>query len=111
MMLPFLLPPQASGGRIPIWEGRGFRVGKDLLPVLEYGSNLSGWADDLTMFHEDTAGSNHPIDRASRQHALEQLCRYVHGNKPVLLKVGCSSGFMIGLMRKHLPRALVMGAD
>lgn len=111
MRLPFLLPPQASSGRIPVWEGRGFRVGNDLLPVLEYGSNWSGWTDDLTMFHEETAGSNHFMDRASRQHALEQICRHVCGDAPVLLEVGCSSGFMINLMREHLPRALVMGAD
>lgn len=72
---------------------------------------MSGWTDDLTIMHEETAGSNHFIDQASRQHALEQLHKHVRGENPVVLEVGCSSGFMLRLMCEHLPKAFVMGSD
>ena len=33
----------------------------------------SGWTDDLTVFSEEHAGTDHPIDVASRDHALSGL--------------------------------------
>jgi SAM-dependent methyltransferase len=111
VIVPFTLPPQSPGKPIPNWVGNGFRVGGKVLPVLEYSSNAHGWTDDLTTMHEETAGSDHFIDRASRQHALEQVCKYVKGKTPVILEVGCSSGFMLRLIRDRLTDALVMGSD
>lgn len=111
MNVPFPLPPQAPGKPIPVWEGNGFRVGENILPVLEYSSNAEGWNDDLTAMHEETAGSDHFMDRASRQHALDQLRKYVKGTNPVILEVGCSSGFMLRLIQKNLNNAFVIGAD
>jgi SAM-dependent methyltransferase len=67
--------------------------------------------DELTRFHEDTAGSSHFIDLASRQHALEQLHSHVRGVSPVILDIGCSSGFMLRLAREHVPHAFVIGSD
>jgi SAM-dependent methyltransferase len=81
------------------------------MAVLPYGANASGWTDDLTTFHEETAGPNHFIDRASRQHAQQQLCQHVRAASPVILEVGCSSGFMLHLIREHFPHAFVMGSD
>jgi ubiquinone/menaquinone biosynthesis C-methylase UbiE len=111
VIVPFTLPPQSPGKPIPIWAGNGFSVGDNFFPVLEYSSNAHGWTDDLTIMHEETAGSNHFIDQASRHHVLEQLRKYVRGNTPVILEVGCSSGFMLRLIRDHLTDALVMGSD
>jgi len=111
VIVPFTLSPQSPGKPIPLWIGNGFRVGENIFPVLEYSSNAHGWTDDLTTMHEETAGSNHFIDRASRQHALAQVCKYVKGKTPVILEVGCSSGFMLRLIRDRLTDALVMGSD
>lgn len=70
----------------------------------------SGWSDELTYFHEETAGDNHFIDRASRRHALEQLGR-VRGETLSFLDVGCSSGFMLRSLQDQIPQALVIGSD
>jgi SAM-dependent methyltransferase len=79
--------------------------------LLAYTVGDSGWTDDLTAFHEDNAGSDHFIDRASRAHALGQVKQYARGVSPVVLEVGCSSGFFLDELRRELPSALVMGAD
>jgi len=107
---PWAPPPGCS--EMPVWTGRGFRLGDTLVPILSYDvGSSSGWTDDLTRFHEETAGSSHFIDQASRQHALEQLHKHVKGKSPVILEVGCSSGFMLRLVREHLPHMFVMGSD
>ncbi len=111
MKLPFTLPPVTLGGTIPIWEGSGFRIGGQKTSVLEYSSNLCGWTDELTTLHEESAGSNHFIDCASRHYVLEQLLKYMKGLSSVVLEVGCSSGFMLRLIREYLPDAVVMGSD
>ena len=80
-------------------------------PLLAYTVGDSGWTDDLTTFHEDNAGSDHFIDRASRAHALAQVKRHAHGPAPVVLEVGCSSGFFLEELRRKMPHALIMGAD
>ena len=59
--------PAPPGGGQPLWTGQGFRVGERHCPVLSYAIATSGWTDELTSFHEDTAGCSHPIDRASRR--------------------------------------------
>ena len=71
----------------------------------------SGWTDDLTDFHEDAAGAHHPIDVASRIHALGQLKEHIFAEAPVILEIGCSSGFMLREIRRALPEAFVIGSD
>jgi SAM-dependent methyltransferase len=100
-----------------VWTGAGFRVGGERRPLLAYAVGDSGWTDDLTTFHEDNAGSDHFIDRASRRHALGQVKRRLRrggraaGPGPVVLEVGCSSGFFLDELRRALPDAFVIGAD
>lgn len=106
---PWPSPPGTT--EKPIWTGHGFRLGDALVPVLWNTIGTSGWTDALTRFHEETAGSSHWIDRASRQHALEQLRKHARTESPVILEVGCSSGFMLRLLRERFPHALVIGAD
>ncbi|MBI5304101.1 MAG: class I SAM-dependent methyltransferase [Chloroflexi bacterium] len=105
---PWPTPPGFSSK--PVWTGHGFQIGNVLTPILSYQVAESGWTDALTEFHEDTAGANHFIDRASRCHALDQL-RHVKTESPVILEIGCSSGFMLRLIREHLSRAFVIGSD
>ena len=71
----------------------------------------AGWTEDLTDFHEDAAGSHHPIDVASRVHAAGQLKKYLSADAPTILEIGCSSGFMLREMRQAFPGAFVIGAD
>lgn len=105
---PWPTPPDASSA--PEWLGRGFRVGDRRVSVLSYQTGASGWTDELTAFHEDAAGANHPIDRASRALAIEPLGA-LRARTPVILEVGCSSGFMLRLLRRRRPDAFLIGAD
>jgi len=110
-LLPFDLPSIVHDGPIPKWDGEFFKVGNDSISVLEYSTNLSGWNDNLTSFHEEAAQENHFIDEASRQHAIDQIHQYVKIDKPVILEIGCSSGYMLKALREEKPNAVIMGAD
>src|SRR5262245_13183738 len=110
-MQQFPWPAITGSVESPIWTNQGFRVGSTIVPILAYEVGSSGWTDGLTSFHEETAGATHPIDQASRQHALEQLETHLKMLAPVVLEVGCSSGFMLRVLRKRLPQAFVVGAD
>lgn len=111
MSLPFNLPPVSENSEAPIWNGKSFSIGNQNLQLLEYGFNNDGWNDDLTSFHEENAGENHFIDKASRNYALGQIKRHIQNKPATILEIGCSSGFMLNAMQKSFPNALVMGAD
>jgi ubiquinone/menaquinone biosynthesis C-methylase UbiE len=106
---PWPIPPKIS--QSPVWTGHGFQVGDLAVPVLSYETGSSGWTDDLTSFHEEHAGSGHFIDRASRQRALDQLDKHLKAGSPVILEIGCSSGFMLCAMRERMPQAFLVGSD
>jgi SAM-dependent methyltransferase len=72
---------------------------------------MSGWDDALTAVHEDATGSDHPIDMASRNTALLSLERYLRDGTGTILEIGCSSGYLLPLIRERFPRAAVMGGD
>jgi SAM-dependent methyltransferase len=95
----------------PVWTGRGFRVGKDRHPVLAYATGDSGWSDDLTTFHEVNAGPDHFLDRASRRRAVQQIKKHARGKAPLILEVGCSSGFLLEDLQRELPHAQLIGSD
>ena len=110
--LPFKLPARQGSTDIPLWTGDGFKIGDVLVPVLQYSENFAGWSDDLTTLHEDSAGDAHPIDQASRADAIRQLQRCLKGNPaPVILEIGCSSGFLLKEIALALPHAVLVGAD
>jgi SAM-dependent methyltransferase len=106
----FPWPALPGSDEAPVWTGDGFNLAGRRLAVLSYATGQSGWTDDLTSFHEDTAGSNHPIDRASREVALAGL-QHLVSEVPVILEVGSSSGFLLRLGRERLPRAQWIGSD
>jgi SAM-dependent methyltransferase len=83
-------------------------------PVLDFEAGESGWSEDLTRFHEETAGEGtHPIDVASRQRARAALKRHLRteGEATVLLEAGCSSGFLLEELVGDWPKSLVIGSD
>lgn len=96
----------------PTWTGHGFQLGNANAPVLSYGDNQSGWSDDLTLLHEDNAGTTHFIDLASRAHALSEMRNGLPStSQSVIMDIGCSSGFMLREYRDNLPGVLIMGSD
>lgn len=111
MTLPINFPPPAGYSASPKWDGRNFVFDDQITPVLEYSENFSGWSDELTALHEESAGDSHPIDLASRKHAIEQVGKYIPSSSPVVMEIGCSSGFFIRDLVRHFPEALVFGVD
>jgi SAM-dependent methyltransferase len=108
---PVEFPPPDDSMQRPVWTGRVFRVGESETPILSYTIGQSGWTDELTTFHEETAGTDHYIDRASRRHALSRLRRWLTANTPVIIDIGCSSGLMFESLRSQFPTAAILGAD
>ncbi len=108
---PRIFPPLPNMADTPHWTGRGFQIGDRILPILSYDPGSSGWTDDLTTFHENTAGGSHFIDLASRRHAISQVAHYASETSPIILDIGCSSGFLLADLKASFPQAYVMGAD
>jgi len=110
--LPFEIPAPAGLGTTPVWTGNGFLSGAKEVRVLEYSENFAGWSDDLTNLIDESSGGTHPIDLASRSEAVEQLRRHLHHReRPVILEIGCSSGFLLRDIREQFPHAFLCGAD
>src|SRR5688572_11321573 len=110
-VFPVAFPPRAPDEPPPQWTGVGFMIGGELQPIAEYSSDLRGWDDALTDIHEEVTGSSHPIDIASRATALRSLARYLDDPAGTILEIGCSSGYLLPLIRQRFPRAAILGAD
>jgi SAM-dependent methyltransferase len=108
---PITFPPPAGQTQSPVWTGRAFRVGDCETAVLSYETGRSGWTDELTAFHEATAGDDHYIDRASQKHTLNQLRRWLGAKPPVIMDIGCSSGAMLKLLLREFRDTSILGAD
>ena len=107
---PWPTPPGAASA--PAWHAGQFRLDGQACRVLCYDAADSHWSAELTELHEAEAGSHHPIDLLSRRAAVRSLTRYLPpGGRPLVLDVGCSSGFVIGEIRTALPGAAVVGSD
>lgn len=102
--------PPGSFGR-PEWTGTGFLLDGSASKILSYAPSVSAWTDQLTTFHEKTAGEAHFIDRASRYRALDQIEAFVGLQDGVILEVGCSSGFMLADLHERFSTSLIMGCD
>jgi SAM-dependent methyltransferase len=64
----------------------------------------------LTQVHEEVAGDDHYIDRASRARAVEQLRIHLKPGS-VVMDIGCSSGFLLRTLQRELPELKLIGAD
>jgi ubiquinone/menaquinone biosynthesis C-methylase UbiE len=106
---PWPTPPRQSAP--PVWTGQGFRLGEKSISVLSFQPGQSNWSEELTTLHEDAAGSDHPIDRASRADAIAQIKRGITTATPIILEVGCSSGFLLRELRSAIPQAMLIGSD
>jgi SAM-dependent methyltransferase len=109
-ILSIAFPPTGTRD-LPVWTGEEFLVDGQRQRVLAYGSAPSGWTDHLTDLHEETAGADHFIDRASRRHAVSEATRAHSTGDQVILEVGISSGYLLQELRRALPSASFVGAD
>jgi ubiquinone/menaquinone biosynthesis C-methylase UbiE len=108
---PITFPPPAGQTQSPVWTGRTFRIGDCETAVLSYATGRSGWTDELTAFHEATAGDDHYIDRASQKHTLSQVRHWLGAKPAVIMDVGCSSGAMLKLLLREFRDSSILGAD
>lgn len=108
-LVDFPWPPLTGFAETPHWNGRCFIVGSAEERILRYGDAKSAWSDELTAMHEAEASSTHPIDLASRSLALQSM-QCLNGS-PVILDIGCSSGFLVQDLRHGIPDAQVIGSD
>ena len=107
---PWPTPPGATAA--PAWRGGQFQSDGQSRRVLCYDADDSHWSAELTELHEAEAGAHHPIDDLSRRAAVRSLTRHLPpGGRPLVLDVGCSSGFVIGEIHRALPHAAVIGSD
>jgi len=107
----FPWPAMGESKLIPTWEGGRFLVDSEQLEVLTYSQGESAWSPELTALHEKEANSSHPIDIASRTMAVASMKLLRTRPNPIILDVGCSSGFLVEDLLKKLPTAAVIGAD
>ena len=111
MNIPFILPSPVGYAIQPKWNGLAFQCGDQHMSVLEYSENFAGWSDDLTALHEEVAGDSHPIDLASRKDAIAQIKKCHFDENPVIMEIGCSSGFLLKDLVETFTEAVVIGAD
>ena len=110
-MRDFPWPPTPGAKTRPAWTGSGFLVDGEKTPVLVYGTRRESWDDELTVFHERIAGSDHFIDIASRRNAVAELKSCLKKSDPVILEIGSSSGFLLPAIVKAYPDGLIVGSD
>jgi SAM-dependent methyltransferase len=108
---PWQFPSPNGSETAAIWTGAQFLVSGEPVRVLSFGAGASGWTEALTDLHEEAAGRDHFIDVASRAHALAQVKQAVRASPPVILEVGCSSGYFLEELRAAMPQARIVGAD
>lgn len=112
MINQFKFPPIDQGPNSPTWNGQSFILNGKSYSILEYSENFSGWSDDLTLMHEDSAGAVHPIDVMSRALAVQNIkASNLSAEKKVILEIGCSSGYLLEELLKAFPTASIIGAD
>ena len=109
----FPWPKPVAAAAPPRWADGQFSLDGQPCRVVCYDAADSHWSAELTDLHEAEAGSDHPIDRASRRLAVRSLVGSLagRGGVPVVLDVGCSSGFVIEEIQGALPHAALIGSD
>src|ERR1700730_3285374 len=107
----FRWPAIGERETVPVWNGSGFLVDSEQFEILTYSQGESAWSPELTKLHEKEASTSHPIDIASRKMAIESMKLARARHHPIILDVGCSSGFLVEDLVRDVPQAAVIGAD
>jgi SAM-dependent methyltransferase len=106
-----MFPSPATGSGPAVWNGTRFCVGDHFERILSYDAGAPGWTEELTELHESVDDEDHYMSVASREQAAGSMQRWLAAPDPVILDVGCSTGYMLGLLRHRIPRATLLGAD
>jgi len=106
----FAWPTPPGSASPPRWDGENFVIGARCERILQFHETPSHWSAELTALHEAEAGATHPIDVASRKLAIDSLRRFA-APPPLVLDIGCSSGFLIHDLRQAIPGSAVIGSD
>jgi SAM-dependent methyltransferase len=108
--LRFPLPPGCS--EAPVWTQNGFLIGGKPHSILSYDDiGPVAWNEELTEVHEEVAGEDHYIERASREHAADQLRHWLGQRSASIMDIGCSSGSFLRLLRSRFADYSIVGAD
>jgi ubiquinone/menaquinone biosynthesis C-methylase UbiE len=107
----FPWPTVGESKERPIWTGSHFQTDLKRCKVLSFGRSVSAWSSELTEMHEREAPSSHDIDLASRAMAVQSMKLLKARERPIILDVGCSSGFLVEDLSRALPESEVIGAD
>jgi ubiquinone/menaquinone biosynthesis C-methylase UbiE len=107
----FPWPALGEAKERPIWTGSHFQIHFERCKILSFGGSVSAWSSELTEMHEREAPSSHDIDLASRAMAIESMRLLRARGRPIILDVGCSSGFLVEELSRALPESEVIGAD
>ena len=105
------MPHPADKSKAAEWDNGAFYCDGGRVRVLAYQVSPSGWTDQLTRLHEQTGGSDHFIDLASRNYACAEVERCITHSPSTVLEIGCSSGFLLRDLLARLPEHRVFGAD
>lgn len=104
--------PPLPNGEIPVWKGNCFEVAGQPTNVIAYEVGESGWDDDLARHAHDQASRGRPIGRASRANVIMQFKNWLTEKEvPVILDVGCGSGFMLEDIQNAFSATLLIGSD
>jgi SAM-dependent methyltransferase len=107
----FSLPHPTDASSSIIWQDGAFDHDGQRVRILAYQVSPSGWTNELTQLHEETGGSSHFIDIASRQYACAEVRRCISHPASTVLEIGCSSGFLLRDLIAQLPDHRIFGAD
>jgi len=107
----FDFPRPRGAAAAPVWDGDAFCIGSERRRILAYEVGASGWSDALTRLHEERDAENHFISVASRKQALAAVKRLSAVRRPVVLEVGCSSGYFLRDLVAAVPEVQLIGAD
>src|SRR5689334_20310309 len=107
----FPWPKIAGKETVPAWDGSQFTIDSERLEILTYCQSESAWSSELTELHEKEASTSHPIDVASRAMAIESMKLLQGRSNPLILDIGCSSGFLVEDLLREIPQAGIIGAD
>jgi SAM-dependent methyltransferase len=96
--------------RLPDFERGWLRQDGDTDPYISYvGEDHNvNWSAELESLHEESS-REHFIDVWTRRSMLERLG--AQPSQPVLLDIGCSSGYLLEDLRASHPGALLVGVD
>jgi SAM-dependent methyltransferase len=109
---PIEWPPLPGQSDRPRWTGTEFVASGTSSPILQYSVRPTGWDDELANLVEHEVDDQKPVGKASRRHVLGEFQRLLKATeRPVILEVGCSTGYLLRELAGALPRVQLVGAE